>query len=170
MRHCWLTRMLYCPARLPLNFSNRLAGGTLKSSNLSTASRISSFSLTLRWISVGKTRDASRLKSFSVSLLAKVLIIFLIITQSSNNVKRYGCFVTRPVHQVKKVTRPESNFSRYRNCLISSGIVQSQQFPRPRVPEGGGILFNRILTQVHRTAGIVSVIGHEAIICPVHEG
>lgn len=81
--------MLYCPCLSPLSFSRRFPGGTRKSSRTFATLRISSLRPALRWTSGGSFRENWRLKTFSVSRSAKLLITLRIITQYDNNINRY---------------------------------------------------------------------------------
>ena len=74
IRHCSLTRMLYCPRRSPLNVSSRLPGGTLRSSSRKAASSTMSFALARCWICIGMPRTAWPTKIAALRLSAKLLI------------------------------------------------------------------------------------------------
>ena len=89
MRHCWFTRTLCCPLRSPRSFSNRLPGGTLRSSRTSAASRISNFRNAARWVLKSSLLERSRRQTRSVSLSANDLNTVANITRGVNNVKRY---------------------------------------------------------------------------------
>lgn len=97
MRHCWFTRMLYCPLRSPRSFSSRLPGGTVRSSRTSAASRISNFRSAARC--VGGIEAPGTLPSpHSLGVLVRERSQH----RHKNNVKRYaGSLVTsgwREVH------------------------------------------------------------------------
>ena len=66
-RHCWFTRMLYCPARWPESFSRRLLGGMRKSAKSLAASNIWSF-LKSALRQVGGTRLGSDAPSQNASM------------------------------------------------------------------------------------------------------
>lgn len=66
MRHCLFTRMLYCPARSPLNFSSQFDGGTRNESICVAAAIISSFRAATRCTSRDHRREYRPSNSASV--------------------------------------------------------------------------------------------------------
>ena len=74
-RHWSLILTLSCPSRLPFSFSNRLAGGTLKSLKVFELLIIRSFLNAACCMSGGSLLDPSRLYTFSVSLSLNDFII-----------------------------------------------------------------------------------------------
>lgn len=89
IRHCWFTRMLYCPARSPRSFSSRLPGGILASSSVSAASRINSLRSAAYWVFGSSRRECSRRQTRSVSLSANERSTPTSITQRVITAPRY---------------------------------------------------------------------------------
>jgi hypothetical protein len=87
--------MEYCPARSPLSFSNRFAGGARRSFMFVERLSIRNFLKAILCKSLGNFRDSSLLKTFSVSLSLNDLIILKAYTPF--NVKRQAG-ITRGVY------------------------------------------------------------------------
>src|SRR5579875_950712 len=89
IRHCWLTRMLYWPARSPASFSSRCPGGTRRSASTSAASSMASLRQAARCSGGSSLRERLRCQTASVSLSPNDRSTRLMITQSVISAPRY---------------------------------------------------------------------------------
>ena len=88
IRHCWLMRMLWCPARSPFRFSSRFPGGTPRSPKASAASRTTSLRRAILWVPSSSFRTRYLCQTRSVSLSRNDRITSTTITGAVNNDKR----------------------------------------------------------------------------------
>jgi len=74
MRHCWLMRILCCPALFPESASSRLAGGMRRSLRSRALLSMASLLSARCWMFPGKRRERCCFQIFSVSVSPKLLI------------------------------------------------------------------------------------------------